>query len=137
MICFGTGLATSQSLSTDGENVGLGLILVLLSTMAAGSRWAIAQLMLQKGMKKMSALEALYYTAPVCTICLIPIVAIKELPSLMESDFVKDGAVAAQTFGLLCCGMLMAFMLILAEYALVARFVHNSPITMHLVWKLP
>ena len=79
VICFGTGLATSHSLSTDGANVGVGLVLILLSTMAAGARWATTQLMLQKGIRKMSALEALRYTAPVCTICLIPIVATKAL----------------------------------------------------------
>ena len=39
----------------------------------------------------------------------------------MESEFVSDNLLGIQTFGILCGGMLMAFLLIIAEYALIAR----------------
>jgi len=128
-ICGGTALATSHTLEADGADVSLGVCLVLLSCVSAGARWAMTQLMLQSGMEKMSPLTCLRYTAPVCAICLVPVVILRELPDLSQSMFVTNPAWTLQTAGLLLCGVMLSFTLVIAEYAIIARF---SAVTMTL-----
>lgn len=130
IICAGAAMATTSAVETSG-NVLLGSIFVLASSLAGGARWAITQVMLQQKTtnEKMSPLVALYFTAPVCAVCLVPIVVTKELPELFDSKFVSDGTTVLQTLGLLGCGVLMAFSLIIAEYAIISRF---SAVTMTL-----
>lgn len=128
-ICGGTALATSHALQSDGEDVLLGVSLVLLSCVASGARWAMTQLMLQSGIEKMSPLTCLRYTAPVCVICLVPVVIFRELSDLSQSKFVTDHIWTLETAGLLLCGVCLSFTLVIAEYAIIARF---SAVTMTL-----
>jgi len=122
IICVGTGLATSSAIKAEGKSIALGVFLCLVAIMCAGARWALTQWMMQRGVTKMSPLVALRYTAPVCAMSVFPAAAWKEMPELFRSGFVSDFGLATQTTFLLSIGMVMAFMLVLAEYYIIHRF---------------
>ncbi|KAG0322039.1 Triose-phosphate Transporter [Dissophora globulifera] len=122
VICVGLFLMVMSEV----DFVLVGFIQVMLASVLGGLRWSLTQLLLEKTSTKSGSLanpiSTIFFLSPIMGICLCIVAGIFEgYGTIFSSPFFATPRVAFGTLGLLFLGGLFAFMMVLAEFNLIAR----------------
>ncbi|KAG0361808.1 Triose-phosphate Transporter [Gamsiella multidivaricata] len=122
VICVGLFMMVMSEV----DFVLIGFIQVMLASVLGGLRWSLTQLLLEKTDTKSGSLanpiSTIFFLSPIMGICLSIVAGIFEgYSTIFGSVFFSTFSSALSTLGLLFLGGLFAFMMVLAEFNLIAR----------------
>ncbi|KAG0237627.1 Triose-phosphate Transporter [Actinomortierella wolfii] len=112
---------------SEVDFVLIGFIQVMLASFFGGLRWALTQLLLEKSeANKQGSLanpiSTIFFLSPIMGVCLLILSGIVEgYGAIFSSDFFSSFWRGLGTLGLLLFGGVIAFLMVLAEFNLIAR----------------
>ncbi|KAG0345021.1 Triose-phosphate Transporter, partial [Podila humilis] len=111
---------------SEVDFVLIGFIQVMMASVLGGLRWSLTQLLLEKTDTKAGSLanpiSTIFFLSPIMGICLTIVAGIFEgFGTIFSSEFFNTMGSALSTLGLLFLGGVIAFMMVLAEFNLIAR----------------
>eukprot|EP00294_Goniomonas_avonlea_P001655 CAMPEP_0114544508 /NCGR_PEP_ID=MMETSP0114-20121206/2915_1 /TAXON_ID=31324 /ORGANISM="Goniomonas sp, Strain m" /LENGTH=311 /DNA_ID=CAMNT_0001728895 /DNA_START=266 /DNA_END=1201 /DNA_ORIENTATION=+ len=114
-ISFGLGLATYGEIHFNA----IGFTLCMFAAIIVGFRLVLMHLLVHKPDRQMDSMALLFVMSPVCALSIIPAAVTLELQDLLESEFIQDREILAQTTGLVLFGAFIALNLHLSEVLMV------------------
>ncbi|KAF9904441.1 Triose-phosphate Transporter [Lobosporangium transversale] len=122
VICVGLFLMVMSEV----DFVLIGFIQVMLASVLGGLRWSLTQMLLERSDTKSGSLanpiSTIFFLSPIMGVCLFIVAGIFEgYGVIFGSVFFSAPLIALETMGLLLLGGLFAFMMVLAEFNLIAR----------------
>ncbi|KAG0209413.1 Triose-phosphate Transporter [Mortierella sp. NVP41] len=122
VICVGLFMMVMSEV----DFVLIGFIQVMMAAVLGGLRWSLTQMLLERTETKSGSLanpiSTIFFLSPIMGICLCVVAAIFEgFGTIFRSEFFATPASAMSTLGLLFLGGIFAFMMVLAEFNLIAR----------------
>ncbi|KAF9978844.1 Triose-phosphate Transporter [Actinomortierella ambigua] len=112
---------------SEVDFVLIGFIQVMLAAFFGGLRWALTQLLLEKSeANKQGSLanpiSTIFFLSPIMGVCLVILSAIVEgFGTIFSSEFFNTFWRGLGTLGMLLMGGVIAFLMVLAEFNLIAR----------------
>ncbi|KAG0368932.1 Triose-phosphate Transporter [Mortierella sp. AD032] len=122
VICVGLFMMVMSEV----DFVLIGFIQVMAASVLGGLRWSLTQMLLERTDTKAGSLanpiSTIFFLSPIMGVCLCIVAGIFEgYGTIFGSVFFADSSSALMTLGLLFMGGVFAFMMVLAEFNLIAR----------------
>ncbi|KAG0276417.1 Triose-phosphate Transporter [Linnemannia exigua] len=122
VICVGLFMMVMSEV----DFVLIGFIQVMAASVLGGLRWSLTQMLLERTDTKAGSLanpiSTIFFLSPIMGICLCIVAGIFEgFGTIFGSVFFATSSSALMTLGLLFLGGVFAFMMVLAEFNLIAR----------------
>ncbi|KAG0290539.1 Triose-phosphate Transporter [Linnemannia gamsii] len=122
VICVGLFMMVMSEV----DFVLIGFIQVMLASVLGGLRWSLTQLLLERTDTKSGSLanpiSTIFFLSPIMGICLCIVAGVFEgFGTIFSSEFFQTFQSGLFTLGLLFLGGIFAFMMVLAEFNLIAR----------------
>ncbi|ORZ15894.1 triose-phosphate transporter family-domain-containing protein [Absidia repens] len=118
VIVFGVFLTVEGETKFDM----VGFVLVLVASVVSGLRWNLTQLLLQQDRLGInSPIATLYYLSPIMFVTMLFLSFVVEHPldQFRQSEHFDNPYHVVESFGLMAIGGLLAFAMLLAEFALI------------------
>lgn len=128
-ICLGISLAVASPTAISFTGVSY----CLVASAAGGLRWAFTERLVRSNEQCKSPFVCLHHIAPVSATFMLPVGLVVDGVPFLNSQFAHDNNLAMLSFGILTCGGIMAFALILVEVKLVQL---TSSVTMGVLGQL-
>ncbi|KAG0302806.1 Triose-phosphate Transporter [Linnemannia gamsii] len=122
VICVGLFMMVMSEV----DFVLIGFIQVMAASVLGGLRWSLTQILLERTDTKSGSLanpiSTIFFLSPIMGVCLCIVAGIFEgFGTIFGSHFFATAGSAVATLGLLLLGGIFAFMMVLAEFNLIAR----------------
>ncbi|KAF9338760.1 Triose-phosphate Transporter [Linnemannia elongata] len=122
VICVGLFMMVMSEV----DFVLIGFIQVMAAAVLGGLRWSLTQILLERTDTKSGSLanpiSTIFFLSPIMGVCLCIVAGIFEgFGTIFGSPFFATAGSAMGTLGLLFMGGVFAFMMVLAEFNLIAR----------------
>ncbi|KAF8928503.1 Triose-phosphate Transporter [Haplosporangium gracile] len=122
VICVGLFMMVMSEV----DFVLIGFIQVMAAAVLGGLRWSLTQILLERTDTKSGSLanpiSTIFFLSPIMGVCLCVVAGIFEgFGTIFRSPFFATAGSAMVTLGLLFLGGIFAFMMVLAEFNLIAR----------------
>ncbi|KAF9538449.1 Triose-phosphate Transporter [Mortierella hygrophila] len=122
VICVGLFMMVMSEV----DFVLIGFIQVMAAAVLGGLRWSLTQMLLERTDTKSGSLanpiSTIFFLSPIMGVCLCIVAGIFEgFGTIFGSPFFATAGSAMGTLGLLFLGGVFAFMMVLAEFNLIAR----------------
>ncbi|KAF9177978.1 Triose-phosphate Transporter [Haplosporangium sp. Z 11] len=122
VICVGLFMMVMSEV----DFVLIGFIQVMLASVLGGLRWSLTQLLLERSDTKTGSLanpiSTIFFLSPVMGICLFIVTGVFEgYGNIFSSEFFMSVGSTFVNLGLLFLGGIFAFLMVLAEFNLIAR----------------
>ncbi|KAF9923378.1 Triose-phosphate Transporter [Linnemannia zychae] len=111
---------------SEVDFVLVGFVQVMMAAVLGGLRWSLTQLLLERTDTKSGSLanpiSTIFFLSPIMGVCLCVVAGIFEgFGTIFSSPFFATSGTTLSTLGLLFLGGVFAFMMVLAEFNLIAR----------------
>ncbi|KAG0252730.1 Triose-phosphate Transporter [Mortierella polycephala] len=122
VICVGLFMMVMSEV----DFVLIGFIQVMLASVLGGLRWSLTQLLLERSDTKTGSLanpiSTIFFLSPIMGVCLFIVAGVFEgYGNIFSSEFFMSVGSTLVTLGLLFLGGIFAFLMVLAEFNLIAR----------------